>query len=85
MQRVFDISASLQVAGVVGRAETLSAIFFLLALFTYKRAALGKGEQIHLLSLRLYNNIYQLSYSQLAVNSSQLECGGGDRNLFLKI
>ena len=28
-----------QVAGVVGRAETLSALFFLLSLFCYRRAA----------------------------------------------
>ena len=37
-----------QVAGVVGRAETLSALFFLLSLFCYRRAAhlnLNKGWQ----------------------------------------
>ena len=37
-----------QVAGVVGRAETLSALFFLLSLFCYRRAAhltLNQGWQ----------------------------------------
>ena len=34
-----DYSTMFQVAGVVGRAETLSALFFLLTLFCYRRAA----------------------------------------------
>ena len=41
-----SLSLSLKVAGLVGRAEMLSAFFFLLAIFTYKKAAVGKG--IHL-------------------------------------
>ena len=32
------VCAHVQVAGVVGRAETLSSVFFLSCLFTYKKA-----------------------------------------------
>ena len=38
---------SLQVAGVVGRAESLSALFFLLAIFSYREAVLSsKGVNL---------------------------------------
>ena len=40
--------AGLQVAGVVGRAEMLSAIFFLLSIFAYREAVLERKGKVQL-------------------------------------
>ena len=37
---------SLQVAGIVGRAELLAALFFIAALLTYHKAVLARGMSI---------------------------------------
>ena len=47
--RQFNCSSSIQVAGVVGRAEPLSSLFFILTFLCYRKAALSdnlrqKGE-----------------------------------------
>ena len=51
-------SLHVQVAGVVGRAETLSAFFFLSCLFTYQNACSQEDRTSRCTCVRMNQNLY---------------------------